>query len=86
MFAKPADEPAPQTTSRSDLPLNEIKEPSLAEEMDDEIPDFESEKAESLKVSAPPLPTPRRNLKKPVKTGAKKPLPKRRPPNILDAG
>jgi hypothetical protein len=76
----------PEAAPQLDLPLNEVKEPSLAEEMNDEIPDFESEKAESPKVSAPPLPTPRRNLKKPAKTGAKKPPPKRRPPNILDAG
>jgi hypothetical protein len=75
-----ANEPAQQ--SQSDLPL--IKEPSLAEQMDDEIPDFESEKAESPKAGAPPLPTPRRNLKKPAKTSARKPPSKRS--NILDAG
>jgi len=61
------DAPAPQTTSQPDLPLNEVKEPSLAEEMDDEIPDFE----ESPKAATPPLPNPRRNLKKPAKTSAK---------------
>jgi len=38
-FAKPADKPAQQ-----DLPL--VMEPSLAEEMDDEIPDFGSENTE----------------------------------------
>jgi hypothetical protein len=74
-----ANEPAQQ--SQSDLPL--IKEPSLAEEMDDEIPDFESEKAESPKAAAPPLSNPRRNLKKPAKASAKKPPAKR---NVLDAG
>jgi hypothetical protein len=85
LFAKPAGQ------SQSDLPLNEVKEPSLKEEMGDEIP-FNDPipdlgKAESLKAAAPPLPTARRNLKKPpAKTGAKKPAPKRRPPNILDAG
>jgi hypothetical protein len=78
--------PAHPTTSQPELPLNEVKEPSLAEDMNDEIPDFESKNTESPKVAAPPLPTPRRNLKKPAKTGAKKPPPKRRPPNILDAG
>jgi hypothetical protein len=78
---KPADESVPQTTS--DLPLKEIKEPSLAEEMEDEIPDFENENAESSKVAAPPLPNPRRNPKKPAKPSAKKPSPKR---NVLDAG
>jgi hypothetical protein len=82
----PPTPPPQQAPAQSELPLNGVKEPSLAEEMDDEIPDFESEKAESPKVSAPPLPTPRRNLKKPAKTSARKPPPKRRPPNILDAG
>ena len=77
-----ANEPA-QQTSQSDLPLNEVNEPSLAEEMDDKIPDFESEKAESPKAAAPPLPTPRRNPKKPAKTSTRKPPPKR---NVLDAG
>src|SRR6516162_2586098 len=55
--------PSPQT--QSDLPLNEVKEPSLAEEMNDEIPDFGNENAESSKAAAPPLPDSRRNLKKP---------------------
>jgi hypothetical protein len=76
-FAKPADELAPQTTSQPDLPLNEVKEPSLAEEMDDKIPDFGNENAESPQAAAPPLPNSRRNLKKPpAKTGAspKRPL------------
>jgi hypothetical protein len=78
--------PPPQTTSQSDSPLNEVKEPSLAEEMDDEIPDFGNETAESPKAAAPPLPNPRRNLKKPpAKTGAKQ-SPQRSPSNILDAG
>jgi hypothetical protein len=81
--AKPAQ---PTTTQQAELPRNEVKEPSLAEEMNDEIPDFESENAESPKVSAPPLPTSRLNPKKPAKTSARKPPPKRRPPNILDAG
>jgi hypothetical protein len=66
------------------LPLKEVEEPSLAEEMDDEIPDFKNENAESPKAAAPPLPTPRRNLKKPpAKTG--KTTSKRRLTN-LDAG
>jgi hypothetical protein len=73
---------APQT-SQPHLPLNEVKEPSLAEEMDDEIPDFGNENAESPKAAAPPLPTPRRNPKKPTKPSAKKPPLKR---NVLDAG
>jgi len=81
--------PPPQQTTA--LSLSEVKEPSLKEEMADEIPFNDPTpdlgKAESPKVAAPPLPNARRNLKKPpVKTGAKKPAPKRRPPNILDAG
>jgi hypothetical protein len=80
--------PPPQTTSQSDLPLNEVKEPSLAEEMNDEIPDFGNENAESPKeAAAPPLPNSRRNLKKSAaETGAKKSPPQRSPSNILDAG
>jgi hypothetical protein len=82
--ALPPPTPSPQQApAQSELPLNEVKQPSLAEEMDDEIPDFESEKAESPKAAAPPLPTPRRNPKKPAKTGTRKPPLKR---NILDAG
>jgi len=76
LFAKPAEQ------SQSELPS--VREPSLQEELNDSIPDFENEKAESPKAAAPPLPNPRRNLKKSsAKTGAKKPAPKR---NILDAG
>jgi hypothetical protein len=79
--------PSPQTTSQSDLPLNEVKEPSLAEEMNDEIPDFGNENAESPKATAPPLPNSRRNLKKPpAQSSAKKPPPERSRSNILDAG
>jgi hypothetical protein len=84
MFAKSANEPAPQTTSQPDLPLNEVKEPSLAEELNDEIPDFGNENAESPKAAAPPLPNSRRNLKKPAKTTTKA-TGKRRLTN-LDAG
>jgi hypothetical protein len=75
-------QPTPQ--SEPELPLTTITEPSIQEDMDDEIPDFENENVESPKAAAPPLPTPRRNVKKPpAKTGAKKPPPKR---NVLDAG
>jgi hypothetical protein len=82
----PKEQLDPQTTAQPELPLNEVKEPSLAEDMDDEIPDFGSENAESPKVAAPPLPTPRRNPEKPANTSAKKPPPKRPRSNILDAG
>jgi len=79
------EQPAQQTTAQSELPL--VQEPSFAEEMNDEIPDFGNENAESPKAAAPPLPNPRRNLKKPpAQTGAKKPPPERSPSNILDAG
>jgi hypothetical protein len=83
--ALPPPKPALQTTSQSDLPLNEVKEPSLAEEMDDEIPDFGSENVESPKAAAPPLPNPRRNRKKPPAKTSTKATGKRHP-NILDAG
>jgi hypothetical protein len=80
---KPADESAPQTTSQAELPLNEVKEPSLAEEINDEIPDFGNETAEAK--ASPSLPNARRNLKKqPAKTSAKT-TGKRRLTN-LDAG
>jgi hypothetical protein len=112
----PPSPPAQQTTSPPDLPLNEVKEPSLAEEMDDEIPTFaeaspkpvnliylghhingahngpwviskdgkelhraDSEDAAKAWVRASTID------KKPAKTGAKKPPPKRRS-NILAAG
>jgi hypothetical protein len=85
----PPTPPPPQTTAQSDLPLKEVEEPSLKEEMGDEIPFDDAVpdlgKAESPKAAAPPLPTPRRDLKKSAKTSAKKPPSKRRS-NILDAG
>jgi len=90
--ATPSDKPAEQTTAQSELPLETVKEPSLKEEMGDEIPFNDPTpdlgKAESPKLSAPPLPTPRRNLKKhpQQKTGKKVPPGKRRPVNPLEAG
>jgi hypothetical protein len=78
--------PAHPTTPQPELPLNEVKEPSLKEKLNDDIPDFENEEAENPKVAAAPLPNPRRDLKKPTKTSAKKPPSKRRAGNILDAG
>jgi hypothetical protein len=44
-FAKPANTPAQQTTAQSGLPVNEVQEPSLAEELNDDIPDFGNEEA-----------------------------------------
>src|SRR6516225_5060336 len=64
--------PATPTQQTPELPLTTVTEPSIQEDMDDEIPDFENEKAESPKAAAPPLPTPRRNPKKPAKTSARK--------------
>jgi hypothetical protein len=82
----PPPPPRPlQTAAQPDVPLREVQEPSLAEDMNDGIPDFENENVEGPKAAAPPLPTPRRNLKKPAKTSAGKSPPKRAP-NILDAG
>jgi len=81
--ALPSPTPPQQTMAQSELPL--VQEPSLQEELNDSIPDFGNENAESPKVSTPPLPTPRRNLEKPAKTGAKPP-PKRSPSNIRDVG
>jgi hypothetical protein len=78
--AKPAQ---PTTTQQAELPRNEVKEPSLAEEMNDEIPDFGNESAE---VKAPPSPpNARRNLKKPSTKTSAKTTGKRRLTN-LDAG
>jgi hypothetical protein len=71
--------PAHPTTSPPEPPLNEVAEPSLQEDLNDSLPDFD----ENAKAAAPPLPNPRRDLKKPAKPSAKKPPPKR---NILDAG
>jgi hypothetical protein len=65
-LAKPADKPASQT---SDLPLTEVKEPTLAEEMGDEIPDFVDEIPDSAvanpkpKTVTTPKTTARRELK-----------------------
>jgi len=63
--------------------LDEVKEPSLAEEMNDEIPDFDKTglgidqnfdfdaKSGRFKKIERPLPPARRNLKKPAKTSTK---------------
>jgi hypothetical protein len=63
----PVSPSAVETSAQSELSLNEVKEPSLKEELNDEIPFNDPTpdlgKAESPKASAPPLPNPRRNLK-----------------------
>jgi hypothetical protein len=49
----PSPPPRPlQTAAQPEVPLKEVKEPSLAEDMGDEIPDFGNENAESPKASA----------------------------------
>jgi hypothetical protein len=83
--ALPPPPPAPTAPPSVQSAPPVVEEPSLAEEMDDEIPNFENANAESPKAAAPPLPNPRRDLKKPAKASAKKPPPKRAS-NILDAG
>jgi hypothetical protein len=80
--ALPPPPPSQQTTTQSELPL--VQEPSLQEELNDSIPDFENKNAGSPKAAAPPLPTPRRNLKTPAKTSAGTPSPKRPPSNIRE--
>ena len=88
-FAKPADKPAQQTTSQSDLPLTEVKQPTLAEELNDEIPtDFDAKPkiANEPKKAPPPRPTARRDLKKSsVKNSTARSATRKRLTN-LDAG
>ena len=83
----PVSSPA---TPQAQLDLPEVKEPSIKEEIGDEIPFNDAVpdlgKAERPKASAPPLPTPWRNRKKPAKVSARKPTTKRRPVNPLQAG
>jgi hypothetical protein len=80
-FAKPPDKPAQQTTAEPELPLTTVKEPTIAEGMNDAIPDFGKEEAKSPKAP-PPRPTVQRD---PEKKPAKAPN-KKRPTNILNAG
>jgi hypothetical protein len=92
-LSPPAQAPA-DMSAQAELPLTTVAEPTLKEEMGDEIPfddpipfDLGSEKAESPKAAAPPLPPLRRTPKKhPAKTGKKAPPGKRRPVNPLEAG
>jgi hypothetical protein len=78
----PAAKPAPQTTAEPELPLTTVKEPSLAEELNDDIPEFEDKPSPK---ASPPRPTARRNLKKsPAKSRTKITGKSKR--NILDAG
>jgi hypothetical protein len=78
--------PAHPTTSQPELPLKEVKEPTIQEDMNDDLPDdLKADEKAPIPKTAPPHPTARRDLKKPAKTSAKKPPPKRAS-NILDAG
>jgi len=88
-FAKPANKPVPQT----DLPLTEVKEPTLKEDLNDEIPDFDEPATAKPKTAneprkAPaPRPTARRDLGKkssPTKTAARSTTRKRL--TNMDAG
>ena len=80
----PPASPTTQTSAQLDLPL--VKEPSLAEELNDEIPDFSQTEPAKEPKAPPPRPTARRDLKKkPAKASAKAPS-KKRPANLLDAG
>src|SRR6516162_4297417 len=50
-----ANEPAQQTTSQSDLPLKEVKEPTIQEDMNDDLPDdLKAEVKESIPKTTPP--------------------------------
>jgi hypothetical protein len=76
-----ADKPTEQTTAQPDLPLETVKEPSLKEEMGDEVPFNDPVpdlgKAENPKPS-PPRSTARREIKKPsAKTASRAPSRKR---------
>jgi hypothetical protein len=68
-LAKPAGEPASQT----DLPLTEVKEPTLAEDMGDSIPDFDEPVVAKPETVNVPKTTARRTLNKPspAKTSAR---------------
>jgi hypothetical protein len=75
----PPASPTTQTSAQLDLPL--VKEPSLKEDLNDEVPTFENEEAKPK--APPPRPTARRDLKKkPAKASA----PSKKRPNLLDAG
>jgi hypothetical protein len=80
----PPASPTTQTSAQLDLPL--VKEPSLKEDLNDEIPDFSKTEPAKEPKAPPPRPTARRDLKKkPAKASAKAPS-KKRSANLLDAG
>jgi hypothetical protein len=78
----PPASPTTQTSAQLDLPL--VKEPSLKEDLNDEIPDFSTTEPAKEPKAPPPRPTARRDLKKkPAKVSAKA---SRRRVSNLDAG
>jgi hypothetical protein len=81
-----SNKPAQQITAEPELPLTTVKEPTLAEEMDDAIPTFDEKPETVNEPKAPaPRPTARRELKKPAaKASARSPSRKRL--TSLDAG
>lgn len=84
-FAKPVE----RTTAQSDLPLTTVAEPSLKEDLNDEVPDFgaKPETANEPKKAPALRPTARRDLKKQpsaAKTAARSPSRKRL--TNMDAG
>ena len=79
------DKPAQQITAEPELPLTTVKEPTLAEEMGDEIPDFPKPETANAPKAPAPRSTARRELKKtPAKTASRAPSRKRL--TNLDAG
>jgi hypothetical protein len=85
-FAKSADKPAAQTTTaQSELPLIEAKK-SLAEELNDSIPDFGEEATKASKPSpSSPRSTARRELSRKASAKAAR-VPARKRVNPLEAG
>src|SRR6516162_2905701 len=80
----PPPPPVAGEPAKSELPLKEVKEPTIQEDMNDDLPDdLKANERKPIPKTAPPHPTARRDLKKPAKTSTKKPPAKR---NILDAG
>jgi hypothetical protein len=85
---KPVTAPLTEKSAQAELPLSEVQEPSLKEELNDEIPDFsksETKPANKPNKASPPRPTARREFKKPA-TKASARSPSRKRLANLDAG
>jgi hypothetical protein len=77
---------APSSTVTPDTPdTPSVPEPSLKEELNDDIPDFENEEVKDTKAASPPPPAKRDLKKKPAKSGVKA-ASKKDPTNLLNAG